>query len=281
MKRFKNLNFLSFLAIVFVTSICLSSQSIASMIGLGLGGMFGSKESTFLSTLTNTEAIWEADYGTVQDVGIKLWTDQTNTYTQDKLNPVEQPAKITSSNFNGKNVLDFNATQSQSMDAAPFANMTSKNMMTIFMVLEHDSSSTTAVLAEISNGANANSVCNITTISSGQIRARCKNAANAWISANWITPTNFSATTLALVYDGRNATGNIKLYQCNTQKAVATDATGGFYSTSNRVFTMEAANDSLQADGKVAAYIVDDDAWSTSTLANAVALAKYKYGVCN
>lgn len=258
-----------------------NQTALAGLIGEGFGGMLGNKEQTFLSTLTSAEAIWEADFGTTEDAGVEFWTDRTGNYTQDKLNESEQPTLTTSANFSNKSVLDFNIANLQSMDSGAFGDMTSKDMMTIFLVVEHDTASTTATLAEVANGTSANSVCNILTVSSGTIRARCKNSADAWISANWSTSTNFSATTLALIYDGRSGSGDISLYECNTQRANATDATGGFNTTSTSAWTMIAANDSYQADGKIAAYIIDDNAWTSQQLATAVAISREKYGVCN
>jgi len=273
--------FLMVLAVVLTVGVSIPAQ--AGFFGTGFGGFFGSGavEATFLNTLTTAEYIWEADHGTTIDTGVTLWADRVVGKTQDKLNTAEQPTLTTSVNFGGQSVLDFNKAATQGMDTGTnTVDLTINDQITLSILIEHDSAATTAVLAEVSNGASANSVCNITTTSGGTILARCKNDVNGWVTATWTRATNFSVKLLTLVYDGTSG-GNIKFYDCNTQVATGTTVAGGFFTTSNDIFTMQAANDTFHSDGKVALYILDNNAWSTDTLAQAVAIANAKYGVCN
>lgn len=241
-------------------------------------------QDTFLARLTTSEYLWEADFGKTLETGVKFWTDQINSLLLDKLNTAEQPTPTTSANFNNQSVLNFDYTATQGMDASILAaDLTTKDQMTMFLVLDVDGHvGTNGVVAEVSNGAFTNTVCNITIVDAGTtIRARCKNGVNAWISANWTTSTTFSATALTLVYDGTGGAGDISLYECRSQRANATDATGGFNVANNDIFIMQAANDNQHTGGNVATYAIDDDAWTTAQLNNAVAIAHEKYGVCN
>jgi hypothetical protein len=233
---------------------------------------------TPLTIVPSATAWWRADMDTTIATGVTLWEDQANGYTMDKLNTSEQPTLTTSSNFGGKAVLDFNAAATQGMDADNFVDCTT-DKATIWMVMEHDTAAVTRYFCEWSPGVVSNDGPSLLSVSSGTIRARLKNSANTWISANWTRATNFTATILELSYNGTGGAGNISLYEGTTQRANATDTTGGLNSTLGEFFCMQAANDTFHSDGKVAEVLVWDDTLSTAQRSELKDYANARYGL--
>lgn len=192
------------------------------------------------------------------ETGVKYWDSQINSYQFDKLATGKQPAYQTDSEFGSQYVVAFDHTATQGMDDASFTDNTT-DKATLWMVLNHATSNATKVFLEWSIGTSTNTGPMILSVIGGTIRARLKNGSNVWISADWTTSTNFPATILELSYDGTGGAGNISLYEGTTQRANATDATGGINGTLSRLFVGQAANDTLHATTDIPAILVWDD----------------------